>query len=115
VYCSSTLALAALETLVHIGLETNLKFVSFAVEIPEFVAVEYLKRHPRGWRQEPPIAASMRVGSTWLRNESTVALIVPSVLVPAEWNALLNPAHPDFAKLKISRPKPFSFDPRMWK
>jgi len=45
----------------------------------------------------------------------TVALRVPSVIIPEEYNYIINPAHPDFKKLRISRPEPFSFDPRMWK
>jgi len=38
---------------------------------------------------------------------------VPSAIVVEEWNYLLNPLHPDFAKLKLSAPKPFDFDRRL--
>ncbi|MBI2497892.1 MAG: RES domain-containing protein, partial [Opitutae bacterium] len=41
------------------------------------------------------------------------ALRVPSVVVPGEFNYLLNPAHPDFKRVKIGKPEPFSFDPRL--
>jgi RES domain-containing protein len=40
-------------------------------------------------------------------------LAVPSAIVPRETNYLLNPAHPDFRRLRIGRPEPFSLDPRM--
>jgi len=33
--------------------------------------------------------------------------------VTEEWNYLLNPSHPDFRKLRTSRPKPFNFDQRI--
>ena len=57
----------------------------------------------------------MRYGSAWLRRARTAVLEVPSVIVPSERNYLLNPRHPDFARLRIGRPTPFVFDPRMWK
>jgi hypothetical protein len=38
-----------------------------------------------------------------------------SSLVPKSWNYLLNPAHRDFRKIRISEPMPFVFDARMWK
>jgi RES domain-containing protein len=31
---------------------------------------------------------------------------IPSVVVPAELNFLLNPEHADFSKLEIGKPKP---------
>ena len=45
--------------------------------------------------------------------ESAV-LSVPSVLVPQERNYLLNPAHPDFARIKRGKPKAFAIDPRFY-
>jgi RES domain-containing protein len=40
-------------------------------------------------------------------------LAVPSAVIPQENNYLLNPAHPDFKQIRITRPSPFSFDPRI--
>ena len=36
-----------------------------------------------------------------------------SVIIPGELNYLLNPAHADFPKLRISKPTPFAFDLRL--
>ena len=116
VYASSTLALAAMETFVHLGEEAlGIAFVYFRIEIPDFVSIARCDRAPRGWRGEPPDEASMRYGSDWLRESKSAVLDVPSAIVQVERNLLLNPRHPDFAKLIISRPKAFTFDPRMWK
>jgi hypothetical protein len=46
---------------------------------------------------------------------SSAVLRVPSILVPGESNLLLNPQHPQFKRLKISKPEPFDFDGRLWK
>lgn len=116
VYASSSLALGAMETFVHLGEEgLHIRFAYFRIELPDTVTVRRCLRPPRGWRAEPPGEESMRYGSRWLRSGKSAVLEVPSALIPTDWNLLLNPAHPDFPKLRIGRPRPFSFDPRMWK
>jgi RES domain-containing protein len=50
-----------------------------------------------------------------VRSGRTAVLLVPSSVIPHEMNVLLNPAHPDFPRLRLRAAKPFSFDPRMWK
>ncbi len=116
VYASASLALAAIETFVHLGEDAlHIEFVYFRVEIPDAVTVQRCRRPPPHWRAEPPEPESMRYGSKWLRTGRTVVLEVPSAIVPSEKNYLLNPGHPDFRKLRLGRALPFVFDPRMWK
>jgi RES domain-containing protein len=116
VYASASLALAAIETFVHLGEDAlHIKFVYFRVEIPDAVAVQRCRRPPLHWRAEPPELESMRYGSKWLRAGRTAVLEVPSAIVPSEKNYLINPGHPEFRKLRVGRPLPFVFDPRMWK
>jgi RES domain-containing protein len=55
------------------------------------------------------------IGEQWLREARSVALSVPSVVIPQEGNVILNPGHVDFVELVASPPEPLSFDPRMWK
>jgi RES domain-containing protein len=116
VYASASLALAAIETFVHLGEDgLHIRFVYFRVEIPEDLPIQRCRRPPPGWRAEPPEAASMRYGSAWLRRGRTAVLDVPSAIVPSERNYLLNPRHPDYPRIRIGRAIPFVFDPRMWK
>lgn len=116
VYTSASLALAAIETFIHLGeAGLHIRFVYFRVEIPEEAPMQRCRRPPPGWRAEPPGAPSVRYGSRWVRAARTAVLEVPSVIIPSEKNYLLNPRHPDFARLRIGRPAPFVFDPRMWK
>ncbi len=116
VYASASLALAAIETFIHLGDDAlHIKFVHFRIEIPDAVAVRRCRRPPPGWRAEPPDEASMRYGSRWLHQGRTAVLEVPSAVVPSEMNYLLNPSHPDFRRIRPGRPLPFVFDPRMWK
>lgn len=116
VYCSDSLALAAMELFVHIGDEgLAIRFVYFRILIPSGVRIDRCAKPPRRWRAEPPQEPSMRYGSAWIARGRTAVLEVPSAIVPLERNFLLNPLHPDFKRVQIDTAKPFVFDPRMWK
>jgi len=53
------------------------------------------------------------LGTDRVARGTSVALSVPSALVPSEHNYLLNPAHPDFARVRVGGARRFSFDPRL--
>lgn len=117
VYVSGSIALAALEAFVHLQrAAARLRHVVFRVEIPDGVVIDLdAKTLPRNWREEPPPDSTKKIGTDWANSSASAVLRVPSVIAPAEHNFVLNPAHPDFKTLNISKPEPFSFDPRMWK
>ncbi|HKD17422.1 MAG TPA: RES domain-containing protein [Thermoanaerobaculia bacterium] len=116
VYASESLSLAALELLVHCDpalLPPDL--VAIRAEVPEGVAIRRVEEKdlPRGWRAYPPPANLAEIGAAWIARGDTAVLTVPSCLVPRERNALLNPAHGDFRRIRVGRPEPFSLDPRL--
>lgn len=117
VYLADHPALAALEMFVHLGKSAwKIKFTLFRVEIPKEVKVLELFEAglPANWRAEPPGPETMTVGEIWFRDRGTAVLKVPSVLVPAAANLVMNPEHPDTGKVRIGKAEAFSFDPRMW-
>lgn len=118
VYTSSTLSLAALELLVHVDPDlAPPDLVALAAELPAGLAVERIVSAglPAGWRAVPPPAKLPELGTRWAERGAAVALEVPSAVVPRETNLLFNPRHPDFARLTLSPPEPFTFDPRLWR
>lgn len=118
VYAAATLSLAALEYLVHLGRrDAKMALVSVHATISDAVAVEAVDvtSLPRHWDSSPPIGPTMALGIRWSVELRSAVLKVPSVTVPGEFNFLLNPQHRDFKLIKISKPKPFSFDPRLLK
>jgi len=116
-YASTSLALAAVETFVN--LEPNLQpadLVSIEGEIPDALEIARvdLKALPANWRESRD-ESLRRVGDDWIRAGRTAALLVPSAAIRGEWNVLLNPAHPDFSKIKFREPEPFEYDVRMFR
>jgi RES domain-containing protein len=115
VYASESRALAILESLVHVQphrLPSDL--VLLRVAIPEQLRRESwsLAELPEGWREIGADAALDR-GDAWLRQGSAAVLRVPSVLVPEEYNVVLNPAHPEHSRIRVMEVVPFRFDARL--
>ena len=115
VYAAQTRALAALEALAHFaGAERRIEWVTFAIDIPEALALRIETAGlPRDWRIDEPGASTQDLGSGWQEEARSAALVVPSVLIPQEYCVLLNPEHPDIDKIMVSYPEPFEFDPRL--
>lgn len=117
-YTSETRALACLETLVHLnagGLPLNRYLV--AIEIPDAIwsAAGKLEAPslPIGWDAEPAGLVSIDAGTAWLRSNPSVLLLVPSVIVPEEFNVLINPGHPDTRSITATKVRRWLYDPRL--
>jgi RES domain-containing protein len=55
------------------------------------------------------------LGAAWAASKRTVALAVPSAVLPEETNYVLNTAHPDFNRLRVGKPKALVTDVRLMK
>jgi len=117
VYAAQSLALAALETVVHFsGEERGIAFVAYEIDVPDECVKSLDGRDlPRDWRSTAIPASTQGIGTDWQRARSSVAFRVPSVLVPGESCVLLNPEHPDTRRVTIDYPSAFTFDERLWK
>lgn len=117
VYTAQSLSLAQLEVLVHITDRRQMPpLVYSTVIIPEEVRVDSVEagKLPAAWRQFSPYSAATElIGTRWLAEAKSAVLKVPSAISEQEWNYLLNPAHSDFATLRLGAPIPFAMDPRV--
>ena len=116
VYTSTTLALAALEYLIHIDPEdVPNDLIALIIEAPDDVDIEIIDvaALPPGWEQVPEPPACKDMGDAWLRAGRTLALQVPSAPIPEEVNVLLNPKHPGASRVQVVKERPFFFDPRL--
>lgn len=115
VYTAESQSLAALEMVVHLDSSELLdNYVVFEVGIDESLVVKVEPSQlPRNWRADVPPMKVREVGDAWARAATSAVLQVPSAILPAEHNFLLNPRHRDFPKLVIGKSSPFRFDPRL--
>lgn len=111
VYTSGSRALALLETLVH--LDTSVQLPAFSIVAVE-VSVEDIEHASPEAVGLGQVALTRPHGDLWLRQNRRLALAVPSVIVPQEFNYILNPAHPRFLALRPSAPAEFIFDQRLY-
>lgn len=117
VYASATLSLAVLEVIVHHRVPIPPQdFVSMMADIPARLKIKKIRIEdlPENWADDPAPIELQEIGAAWLQNRSSLILEVPSAIIENEFNYLINPRHPAFARLKINPPKPFSFDGRLW-
>lgn len=113
-YAGSTRSLCALEVLVHIDISMiPADYVISVAELPE-KEVAYLVTPPTGWNAIMRNADTIAIGEAFIREGKTVALGVPSAVVPQEWNYLINPRHPRCNQLVVHGAlEPFAFDQRL--
>ncbi|MEN9284436.1 MAG: hypothetical protein RLZZ179_1929 [Verrucomicrobiota bacterium] len=115
VYASGSQALAVLESLVHLNPPVIFRYVAFRMEFPaSMVETMPTDALPQGWTEEPPPPSTKDVGDRWVREARSAVLRLPSVIIQPEPNYLLNPNHPGFRNIRIGKPVPFAFDPRLF-
>jgi RES domain-containing protein len=116
IYAAETYAGAILEILVHANLNRLPRTHGvLAIEIPAGLAVEHLAASDLpGWNA-PNQAVSQAFGDRWLVEARTAVLLVPSLVTQGrEHNVLLNPAHPDFARITHTPPESVLWDDRLF-
>lgn len=107
VYAADEPALAVLEVRVHLDLPPEL--------IPDDYVLMKLDLSGLAMEDLAVLPADPRAfGDQWLQQSRSPILRVPSFIVPDASNLLLNPTHPQAAKVKIVSTNPFAFDPRLW-
>jgi RES domain-containing protein len=115
-YAAETYSGAILEILVHANLNRLPRtYGVLIIEIPASLAVERLAPNDLpGWSLSNQ-AISRAFGDLWLADARSPILMVPSLVTGGrEHNVLLNPAHPDFARITHSKPEPVVWDERLF-
>lgn len=110
VYAAATPSLAVLEVIVHLDLPGELlpdDLRLLTIEIPDDAPVRRLDPSPID------NDACLAAGDAFLDAGDALALLVRSVVVPQEWNALINVRHPDIGRVAVRADEPFQLDPRL--
>jgi RES domain-containing protein len=118
VYCSSSIALACFETVVHLNagaLPLNRYLVEIDIPDDIWAAAQVLTEStaPVGWDAVPPGKVSLDFGEDWNARKNEALLVVPSIIVPEEANVLINPSHADVARIIARKVRRWHYDPRI--
>ena len=117
VYTADSLALASIEMIVNLPAPKLLqKYVRISAQIDLDLISDLSEVDlPEDWNSRPISPSTRAIGDLWINEQSSAVLRVPSIVVPDEYNYLLNPTHPDFSQIKIGKPTIYNFDPRLTK
>ncbi|HEV2205589.1 MAG TPA: RES family NAD+ phosphorylase [Candidatus Acidoferrales bacterium] len=115
VYVAQSQSLAALELLVHLqNSDVLAEYVVIEARFDDSLVTRIPKANlSEDWRANPPPASARAVGDTWIAEEPSPVLELPSAIIPSENVYLLNPQHRDFAQIEIGEPQAFEFDLRL--
>jgi RES domain-containing protein len=91
------------------------RYVMIEARIPKGVQIDRVRVEdlPADWRSIAAREKLQAIGTEWARKRGAAVLAVPSVVIPAETNYLLNPLHPDFRRIRVGKAQRFETDLRL--
>lgn len=116
-YTASSIALAMSEVAVHVPYGILPKdYYVISIEIPESLTetLDMSLLEGKNWQEIPHSFETQTIGDNFINEGTNLALKVPSVVVPGDYNLILNPNHKDYGKVKVVEVKPFGFDKRIF-
>ncbi len=117
IYTGTSFAICLLETLVHANRKSppsSSRFVEAVV--PDEVSREDFDpaSHP-GWNNPHDMAIAQAFGRDWIKARRTALLIVPSVVTGgSDLNVVVNPDHPDSARISVGPERAVALDKRLF-
>jgi RES domain-containing protein len=120
VYLASRIALGLLEVIVQSGVTSLQNYGAYPVDVPDDT-ITRLDRARFSSRWRTMLAGRdecRRLAEEWRASGVSLGLLVPSAVVPEaydfeEFNVVLDPTHPDFARVTLGAPIPLVIDPRL--
>lgn len=116
IYGALTFAGAMLEVLVHARIgKVPRHHVAVTAQVPDDMPVERAGPTvlPAGW-DTPDLGIARSYGDRWISEARSAVLLVPSVVARGEWNAMVNPAHPDAGRMVVGEPQTVIWDARLF-
>ncbi|MBD2755234.1 RES family NAD+ phosphorylase [Spirosoma validum] len=114
-YTAQSRSLAMVESLVYLSNlppEDEYKIAVLYLPDSTFVQTVDIQQLKSNWRNDQKY--TRQFGDEWLKNKASLLLRVPSVIVKAEYNYVVNPQHELFSRLKLVDIEPFTFDGRLF-
>jgi len=102
IYCSESISLCTLEWLSHNGLSVSgFDYYRHSIDVPDNLINKLTpNKLPKEWNTTPATNISRDFAEKHLfLSEKFIALALPSVLVPEEYNLVINPMHDEFSRI----------------
>ena len=116
-YTGQSRALCTTEIAVHIpfGIIPSDYWIN-AIEFPDTIEILDIAPSKLGsdWKSYPHPHSTQTLGDTFVISGKFLVMRVPSVVVPGDFNYLINPAHKLFSEVKIISQERFEFDERLF-
>jgi RES domain-containing protein len=115
IYAALTYSGAMLEILAHANIGKIPATQAYVeASVPTNVAREQWtwEQLPSGWDSAGSKVAKA-FGDAWIQEQRSAILLVPSVITRVDFNALVNPLHPDFSRITVSEARPVVWDRRL--
>ncbi|MBX7043266.1 MAG: RES family NAD+ phosphorylase [Ignavibacteria bacterium] len=117
-YAGSTRSLATLELVVHrntVVPEDNYKVLVISIaDDDRLIRQIKVAELPDNWRTLAAYSKLQSIGSEWYKKQETLVLKVPSAVIPAEYNYVVNTEHPHFrSNVHLVRAENYFWDDRL--
>ena len=117
IYTSESRALCTAEIAIHMPLgilPSDYKIIT--IDIPETIKIIELTntKLPSDWKSVPHPGSTQKIGDDFILKNEGAVLKVPSVVVPGDFNYLLNPFYNEFQQISIIKIESFEFDKRLF-
>jgi RES domain-containing protein len=115
VYTAGSQSLAMLEMLVQDD-PLRAHYVVIPAVFPNDLRVDRITVDvlPVDWRSQRQCGHLQNIGMKWIADGGSAVLAIPSAVIPAEYNYLLNPMHPEFPRVAIGEPVRIVTDSRLF-
>ncbi|MCA6441279.1 MAG: RES family NAD+ phosphorylase [Sediminibacterium sp.] len=118
-YTSATRSLSSLELIVHRGaIQNKFRYKVMVISIADedqLIKQIKINKLSANWRTLAAYAELQAIGAHWYTHQESLVLKVPSVIIPQEFNYIINKEHPAFSgKVKLIRKEDFYWDTRLF-
>lgn len=117
IYAAESRSLATLEMVAHRNaIMSGQKFKLMTISIPansKYYNHYQKKGLPKGWNSPKNKQQLQNFGSDWYKANDSICLLVPSVIIPQEFNIVINTKHPHFNKIKLVKVEDYNWDERL--
>ena len=116
-YTSQSRSLALLENIVHVPVSIlrEKTYMVITIQIPDEAGFETIPVTdlPGNWDAYNMHPATMEIGNKFLKAANNLVLRVPCVLMPEEYNYIINPLMPAMKSVKIIHSRKLAFNDRL--